>query len=151
MPYRWTALSPYGSWSGFSITRSRRFRRLRAIPPIFLLSQLLKEPDNALNPTIEVRDMELFVGSVQVVIGQAEAHHHAGDFEHVLEIGHDGNGAAGADEDRIFFEDFMQRLGRGLNERIVGAHHARRSLAEDLDIGFDSLGRQLLHELGVFL
>ena len=95
--------------------------------------------------------MELFVGSVQVVVGQAEAHHHAGNFQHVLEIGDDGNRAAGADEDRIFLKDLVQRLGRGLDERIVGAHHARRAFAEDLDVGLDALGRELLHELGVFL
>src|SRR5471030_1290238 len=86
--------------------------RSRAIPrsPIPLLSQFLKKPDDALNPTIEVGDVKLFVGSVQVIVRQTEAHHHAWDFQHVLEIGHDGNRSAGADEDRVFFEDFMQRL-----------------------------------------
>ena len=77
---------------------------------MLLLSQLLKEPDDALNPAIEVRDVKLLVGSVQVVVGQAKAHHHAGNFEHVLKIGDDRNRSAGADEDRIFLKDLMQRL-----------------------------------------
>ena len=46
----------------------------------FLASQLLKEPDDALNPTIEVGDVEFFVGRVQVVVRQAKAHHHAREF-----------------------------------------------------------------------
>ena len=93
--------------------------------------------------------MELLVRRVQVVVGQAEAHHHAGNFQHILKISHDWNGSTGADEDRIFLKDLMQRLGRRLDERIVGAHHASRTFAEDFDIGFNSFRRELFHELGV--
>src|SRR5258708_16879536 len=113
--------------------------------------QLLEEPDDRLDPTIKIWYMELLVGSVQVVIGQAEAHHHARELEHVLEIGHDGNGAAGADEDGVFLEDLMHGFGSGLDEAVVGADHAGRALAEDFDLGLNALGRQFLHVVGVLL
>src|SRR5215471_880465 len=69
-----------------SLTPSRRLK-------------LLEVPDNALDPAIEVRDVELLVGGVEVVVGQSETHHDAGNLEHVLEVGDDGNAAAGANED----------------------------------------------------
>jgi len=94
--------------------------------------------------------MKLFVRRVQIIVGQAEAHHHAGNFEHVLEVCDDGDRSAGADENRIFFENIPQCFGRGFDKTIVSAHHAGRPFAEDLDIGFSSLGRELLHELGYF-
>ena len=53
------------------ITRSRAITR-SPDHPIPLLSQLLKEPNNALNPAIEVGDMGLFIGSMQIVVRQAE-------------------------------------------------------------------------------
>ena len=78
--------------------------------------QLLKEPDDALNPTIEIGDVEFFVGRVQVVVRQAHAHHHAGNFQHVLELGDDGNGAAGADENGIFPKDLCSAWGAALRK-----------------------------------
>src|SRR5271157_802394 len=72
-------------------------RRARLLP----VPQYLEEPDDRLNPTIEVRDVELFVGSVQVVVGQAHAHHDAGNLQVFVELSDDGNGAAGADVHRV--------------------------------------------------
>src|SRR6266852_3709815 len=117
--------------------------RSRAITRSSSRSQLLKEPNDRLNPAIEVWYVKLLVGRVQVVVGQAEAHHHAGEFEHFLKVGHDGNGSAGADEDGVFLEDIVHGLGGGLDEAVVGADHAGRALAVDLDLGLDALGRQL--------
>src|ERR1700735_2644927 len=45
-----------------------------------LRSQLFEEPTDRFNPVMEVRKVKLLVRSVQVVIGKAEAHHHAGNF-----------------------------------------------------------------------
>jgi hypothetical protein len=56
-----------------------------------LPAQLLKKQADRLNSPIEVRDMKLLIGRVKVIVRQAEAHHHAGNFENVLEIRHDGN------------------------------------------------------------
>src|SRR5438876_11883373 len=44
--------------------------------PLVLPAQLLKKQTDRLNPAIEVRDMKFLIGRVQIVIGQAEAHHH---------------------------------------------------------------------------
>ena len=57
----------------------------------FLASQLLEEATDSFDPAMEVWDVELFVGCVEVVVREAEAHHDAGNFQHVLKIGHDGN------------------------------------------------------------
>ena len=76
--------------------------------------------------------MELLVGGVQVVVGQAEAHHDAGNFQDVLEVGDDGNRAAGADEDGFFLEGVAQGFGRGLDVGIVGADDAGRAFAVEL-------------------
>jgi hypothetical protein len=72
-------------------------------------------------PFMEVWDMELLVGGVQVVVGQAEAHHDAGNLEDVLEVGDDRNRSAAADEDRLFFKRVVQRIGRRLDVWVVGA------------------------------
>jgi len=64
----------------------------RADPAIMqLLPELFKKQTDRFNPPVEVRDVELLVRGVQVIVGQAEAHHHAGNLQHVLEIGDDGN------------------------------------------------------------
>src|SRR5271157_142117 len=78
-------------------------RRARLLP----VPQYLEEPDDRLNPAIKVRDVELLVRRVQVVVGQAHAHHDAGNLQVLVELGDDGNGAAGADVHRVFSEDFM--------------------------------------------
>ena len=49
-----------------------------------LSPQLLEEQADGLNPAIEVRNMELLIRRVQVAVGQAEAHHHAGDLQPIL-------------------------------------------------------------------
>ena len=59
-----------------------------------LCRQAVEEVDDRLDPAIEVRDVELLVGGVQIVVGQAQAHHHRGNLQHVFEVGHDGNGSA---------------------------------------------------------
>src|SRR5260370_17868238 len=94
---------------------------------------------------MEVGDVELLVGSVQVVVRQAESHHHAGNLEHVLKVSDDRNGAAGANEDRLFPKDVAQSLGSGLNVAIVGADDAGRALAPNLALGLDAISPQLLH------
>ena len=75
-----------------------------------LFAELLEEAADRFDPAVEVRNMELLVGRVQVVVGQAEAHHDAGNLQHVLEVGDDGNRTAAADEDRLFLEDVVQAL-----------------------------------------
>src|ERR1051326_2053025 len=69
-----------------------------------LPAQFLEEQADGLDPAVEVRNVELLVGSVQVVIRQAEAHHHRWNLQHVLKIGHDWNRTARADEHGIFLK-----------------------------------------------
>src|SRR5260370_39611508 len=107
-------------------------------------SELLEEANDRLNPAIEIWDVEFFVGSVEVVVGKAEAHHHAGQLEDVLEVGDDRDRSSGANEDRIFLKDLVQGFGGGLDKTIVGVHHARRAFAMHLDADVDAFGRELL-------
>jgi hypothetical protein len=48
-------------------------------------------------PPLEVRNVELFGGGVEVVVGEDEAHHHAGNFQHVLEARDDGGSRINGD------------------------------------------------------
>ena len=46
---------------------------------LLLSAHLLKEQADGFDPAVEVRDVKLFIGSVQIVVGKPEAHHHAGN------------------------------------------------------------------------
>src|SRR5208337_3133270 len=116
-----------------------------------LFSQLLEEAADGFDAVVEVGDVELLVGGVEVVVGKAEAHHHAGNFQDVLKVGDDGNGAAAADEDRIFLEGVVQGFRGGLDVGVISADDSGGTLAVNFDCGFDAFGRQLLHIRGVSL
>ena len=130
----------------FPITRSLDHAR----SPDLLFPEPLKEPDDRLNPAIKVGDVKFFVGSMQVVVRQAEAHHYAGQLQYVLKFGHNRNRAAGAYEDRVFLEDVMQGRSGGLDVRVVGADNARRPFAVDFNFSLNALGGQLLDVAGIF-
>ena len=87
-------------------------------------TELLKEQTDRFNPTIKIWDVKLFVGRVQVIVRQAEAHHNGRSFQHILEIRNDGDGAAGANEDGVFLEDVVHSLCGGLDISVVGADNA---------------------------
>src|SRR5260370_41783194 len=86
-----------------------------------LAPQILEEQTDGLDAAMEVGNVELLVGSVQVVIRKAESHHHAGNLKHVLKVSDDRNEAAGATEDSLFLKDVAPSLGSGRNVAIVGA------------------------------
>src|ERR1700692_24015 len=65
-------------------------------------SQLLEKQTDGLDPVMEVRYVELFVGRVQVIVGKTEAHHYCGDFQSLIDIIDDGDRSAAADETRFF-------------------------------------------------
>src|SRR5207253_2350650 len=58
------------------------------------LREALDEPDDGVDPAVEIRQVELLVGRVQVVVRQAEAHEHRRRVEHVQELRRDRDGAA---------------------------------------------------------
>ncbi len=116
----------------------------------FSFSQLFEEAADGFDSPVEVWDVELFVGGVQVVVGQAEAHHYTGNFQDVLEVSDDGNRAAAADEDRLFLERVVQGFRGGFDVAVVGADYAGRPFAVHFDFCLDAFGGELLHERGVF-
>src|SRR6267154_739387 len=83
---------------------------------------------------------------MQVVVREPKTHHHRRNLKHVLEISHDWNRTARTNEYRLLLERVVQRLGRRLDEAIVGADHAGRTLAPDFNFRLDSLRREFLHE-----
>src|SRR3974390_1632163 len=64
-----------------------------------LLPQQLQVARHGLDPAEEIRQVEFFVGGMQVVVRQAESHHDAGNAQALIEYAHDGNGTARADVD----------------------------------------------------
>src|SRR5438477_3175780 len=108
---------------------------------LVLSAQLLKKQTNRFNPPIEVGNMKLLIGRVKIVIGQAKAHHHARNLQHILKIRNDGNRTTRSNKHGVLVKHFVHGLGSGLDVLVVRAHHAGRSLAPDLDLGFDPLGR----------
>src|ERR1700692_2126028 len=83
------------------------------------LSQLLKEQTNRFNPAMEIRNVKLLVWSMQIVVGKPKAHHDRWNLQHVLEIGHDWNRSAGANEHGLFLERVMQCLSSRLDAPVV--------------------------------
>src|SRR5712671_4727875 len=126
-------------------------RLLRSFLSTLFSSQLLEEQADGLNPVVEVWDMKLLVGSVEIVVREAESHHHAWDLQAILKVGDDRDRSAAANEDGFFLEGVVQRFSRGLDVRIVGPHYAGRTLAVNFNFRIDALRRELLHEVRVLL
>ena len=91
---------------------------------------------------MKIRYVELLVGRMQVVVGKAEAHHHGRNFQHVLEVRHDWNGAARADEYCFLLEGVVQRLGGGFDEAIFGSDDRSGTFAPNFDLDVDALRRE---------
>ena len=51
----------------------------------------LEEEDDGFDAAIKIRDVELLVRRVQVIVWQAESHHYAGNLQVLLEVGDDGD------------------------------------------------------------
>jgi len=94
-------------------------------PPIQtrLLPQQLQIPSHRLDAAIKIGNVEFLVGSVQVIVWEAEAHHDAGYFQKALERSHDGDGAAGAHVDGLLLEDLFHGLSAGSHPSAIGADH----------------------------
>src|SRR5438128_10613630 len=91
------ASAPSGTQIALIGCCANRKGRLLGLPPLTTdhylpttrLSQLLHKSHDRLYPTIEVRDMELLIRSMQVVVRQSKAHHHAGDMQMLFEFSND--------------------------------------------------------------
>src|SRR5438034_4084854 len=102
---------------------------------LVLATQLLKKQTDRFNPPIEIGNMKLLIRRVQIVIWQAEAHHHARNLQHILKIRNDRNRATGPNKYCVLMKNFVHGLGCGLDVFVVRAHYAGRSLAPDLYLG----------------
>src|ERR1035437_1633364 len=89
-----------------------------------LFAGFFQEADDGFDAQLEVLEVEFFVGGVDAVVGQAEAHHDAGHAQIAIKIANDGDGAAGADKDRVFSPDLFEGAGGGLDEGVVDADQA---------------------------
>src|ERR1700722_10686559 len=67
-------------------------------------AKLFEKQANRFNPTMKIWDMKLLVGCVEIVVRQAETHHHAGDFQGLLKIVHDGDRSTAADKYGFLFK-----------------------------------------------
>ena len=92
--------------------------------------RLLQKPDQRFDSQLEVLQVKLLVGRVQVVVRQAEAHHHAGQAEMPVKVAHNGDRSARADEDRVLAPHFVQRPRGRLDVRIVDGNQARDRRSE---------------------
>ncbi len=93
-----------------------------------------EEAEDGFCAGVEVAEVELFVGGVEVVVGEAEAHEEGGDAEVALEVADDGDGAAAADEDGVFAEDVVHGLGGCGDEGVVGVEDGGVALVDEADL-----------------
>jgi len=98
---------------------------------------------------------DVFVGGVGVFVGEAEAEEDAGDFEGVVHLGDEGDGAAFADEDGFFAKAFFESRLRGFENGRVERRDPGLAFAEDIEFAMDGFGKELANvlfdEVGDFL
>lgn len=82
--------------------------------------------------------MELLVGGVAVVVGEAETHQDARDAERTQEETDDGDGAAGTDIDGLAAEGFGERRGGLGDERVTGVDDGGRGGVVEAELGGDA-------------
>ena len=107
------------------------------------MARLLQEPDQGADAEFEVLQVELLIGSMDVVVGEAEAHHDAGQAEVTIEVADDGDGAAGADEDGVFAPDFVEGAGGGLDVLVVDRDQAGVAGVDETDVDVNTGGSDL--------
>src|ERR1035437_8184791 len=111
-----------------------------------LFAGFFQEADDRFNAQLEVLEVEFFVGGVEAVVGQAEAHHDAGHAQIAIKIANDGDGAAGADKDCVFAPDLFEGASGGLDEGVVDADQAGVAGADQTPLDLDAGGSDLLDE-----
>ena len=109
-----------------------------------LFAGLFQKTHDRFDAQLEVFQVELFVGGVDVVVGEAEAHHHAGNAQIAVKIADDGDGAAGADEDRLLAPDLAQGGGGSLNVGVIDPDQTGVAGVNQADLNIDAGGGDLL-------
>ena len=108
-----------------------------------LTAQYFQIPRHRFDAPVEIGQMELLVGRVQIVVGKSEAHHHARNAQVLVEYAHNRNRPARADVHRLLAEDLLHGVGGRMNEAVVGIRQRRRAGVEHLQFGRHSLGTAL--------
>src|SRR5271165_1150619 len=104
--------------------------------------QLFKEENEGLDAAIEVGEVELFVGSVEVVVRKAKAHHDGRNLQVPLEVTNNGDRSTGADEDSVLVPDLFEGARGGLDVRVVGANDDGLAGMDEADVEFDAIWLQ---------
>jgi len=83
---------------------------------------------------------DVFVRSVGILVGQAEAHEDAGDLENVVHLGDERNGAAFANEGSFLVKPLFQSAARLLKNRMGIRRDPWLARAQDVEFAMDGLG-----------
>ena len=113
------------------------------MPLFWHVAEYGEEPLHGVDARVEIGQVELFVGGVEVVVRETEAHQDAGDAEFALEEADDGDGAAGAHVDGGFLEGLGEGVGGGVEDGVIGIDDAGRAGAEEFEAAGYAAGRGL--------
>ena len=100
---------------------------------VWHVGEELEKGFHGVDAAVEIGQVELFVGGVEVVVWQAETHEHAGDAEFALEEADDGDGAAGAHINGGFLEGLGEGVGGGVEDGVIGIDDACWAGAEEFE------------------
>lgn len=109
--------------------------------------QILPQAAARTNASVEVFEGELFVGAMGTVVVESPAHEENIGVEEVDHFGHDGDGAAFADEDRFFAEPFGDGALGGGHEGAIGIDYDSVTTMEIDDFDADARGRVAVDKL----
>src|SRR5580704_9023085 len=112
-----------------------------------LLSQFFEKVRDGHNAGVIIANLVLFVGRMQAVVGQAEAHQNRGNVQMPGEVANHWNGTPVAREHSGLAEHIAERLSRNSDERVIGINHHRRGRAQYSQLDADALRRVVLQEL----
>jgi len=100
------------------------------------------------NPTIEIRDVELLVWRVQIIVRESKSHHHGRNAEMLLKISNNRHRSTRANEHRVFAEYFPQGFRRRVYEAVIRIHgvHPPGFSFRALPVGADPPNQQTNYE-----
>jgi hypothetical protein len=141
------------AWNA-AIASSIGFLRLTAVAmsaasttAAIIRRQLFHQEGRGLVPLVEVVEVDLLVGRVEVVVVEADPHEHRRHLEHPVEGCDDGDRAPLAREHRRLAERPLHGARGGLECDVVGGCEPARAVVEVGDLHLDRLRRDLLDEL----